>query len=46
MQKWFALPNFNSFYEVSQNMSIFKLVKYTMIISSDPPFKEGHMLDF
>ena len=42
MQKWFALPNFNSFYEVSQNMSIFKLVKYTMIISSDPTFKEGH----
>ena len=22
---------------------IFKLVKYTMIISSDPPFKEGYV---
>ena len=39
MQKWFALPNFITFYEVSQNMSIFKLVKYTIIISSDPPSK-------
>ena len=27
--------------DVSQNMSIFKLVKHTMIISSDPIFKEG-----
>ena len=40
MQKLIALPNLNSFYEVSQDMSFFKLVKYTMIISSDPPFKE------
>ena len=41
MQEWVALPNFNSFNEVSKNM-FFKLVKYTMIISSDPPFKKGH----
>ena len=35
------------FCEVSQNMYIFKLIKYTMIISSaiDPPFKEA-MLDY
>ena len=36
------MPNFNSFYEESQKCLIFKVVKYTMIISSDPPFKEGH----
>ena len=34
MQKWFALPNFISFYEVSQTC--------LFLISSDPPFKEGH----
>ena len=43
MQKWFALSNFNSFYEVSQNMFIFKLVNYTMIISSDLYLKRAKL---
>ena len=37
MKKW-LLTNFMK----CLKHVIFKLVKYTMIISSDPPFKEGH----